>query len=64
MRDIGSGWCMGKIGSRTGIFPLSYTWELDAVLIKVVSKDIIFFYCIYMFKKVAVINKNIFCRKQ
>ncbi|KYQ52690.1 Dynamin-binding protein [Trachymyrmex zeteki] len=34
VRDIGSGWCMGRIGSRNGIFPLTHTWELDTTLIK------------------------------
>ncbi|XP_077258973.1 rho guanine nucleotide exchange factor 38 [Temnothorax americanus] len=33
-RDIGSGWCVGRISSRNGIFPMTHTWELDATLIK------------------------------
>ncbi|XP_011157472.1 dynamin-binding protein isoform X2 [Solenopsis invicta] len=34
MRDIGSGWCMGRIGSKNGIFPMTHTWELDITMIK------------------------------
>jgi len=36
MRDIGSGWCMGRTSSKNGIFPTTHTWELDTALIKVV----------------------------
>ncbi|EFN85007.1 Dynamin-binding protein [Harpegnathos saltator] len=37
-RDIGSGWCVGRTGSRTGIFPTTHTWELDITLIKKTSR--------------------------
>ncbi|XP_014482801.1 PREDICTED: dynamin-binding protein-like [Dinoponera quadriceps] len=37
-RDIGSGWCMGRTSSNTGIFPTTHTWELDTILIKKTSR--------------------------
>lgn len=56
---------MGKIDSKTGIFPLSYTWELDTTLIKVMSKDITFLYCIcvlavHVKKSCSNFKRNIF----
>ncbi|XP_011872421.1 PREDICTED: dynamin-binding protein-like [Vollenhovia emeryi] len=37
-RDIGSGWCMGRTSSNTGIFPMTHAWELDTTLIKKPTK--------------------------
>ncbi|KMQ96659.1 dynamin-binding protein [Lasius niger] len=34
IRDIGSGWCMGRTSCKNGIFPTTHTWELDTTLIK------------------------------
>ncbi|XP_028044584.1 dynamin-binding protein [Monomorium pharaonis] len=39
MRDIGSGWCMGRINSRNGIFPMTHTWELDTTMLKKTLKN-------------------------
>ncbi|XP_072743544.1 rho guanine nucleotide exchange factor 38 isoform X2 [Anoplolepis gracilipes] len=38
IRDIGSGWCMGRTSSKNGIFPTTHTWELDTTLIKKTMK--------------------------
>jgi len=35
-RDIGSGWYMGRTSLKDGIFPTTHTWQLDAMLIKVI----------------------------
>ncbi|XP_029165021.1 dynamin-binding protein-like [Nylanderia fulva] len=34
VRDVGSGWCMGRTSWKNGIFPTTHTWELDTTLIK------------------------------
>ena len=33
-QDVGSGWYLGQIDSRRGIFPLTHVWRLDSNLLK------------------------------
>ncbi|XP_017878070.1 dynamin-binding protein-like [Ceratina calcarata] len=34
IQDVGSGWYLGQIGDRKGIFPLTHVWQLDTKLLK------------------------------
>ncbi|XP_017788298.1 PREDICTED: LOW QUALITY PROTEIN: dynamin-binding protein-like [Habropoda laboriosa] len=34
VQDVGSGWYLGQIDTRKGIFPLTHVWQLDIKLLK------------------------------
>ncbi|KAK2582160.1 hypothetical protein KPH14_004519 [Odynerus spinipes] len=34
IRTVGAGWYLGQIDSKTGMFPITYTWQLDTEFIK------------------------------
>lgn len=34
VQDVGSGWYLGHIDSRKGIFPLTHTWKLNSTMLK------------------------------
>ncbi|XP_054005474.1 dynamin-binding protein-like isoform X1 [Hylaeus anthracinus] len=34
VQDVGSGWYLGQIDSKKGIFPLTHAWQLDSKLLK------------------------------
>jgi hypothetical protein len=35
MYQVNENWWYGRIGERNGIFPATYTWQLDSKLLKV-----------------------------
>ncbi|CAK9806350.1 Dynamin-binding protein [Anthophora quadrimaculata] len=40
VQDVGSGWYLGQIDTRKGIFPLTHVWQLDIKLLKKVAEKI------------------------
>lgn len=35
LQNVGSGWYLGQIDTKKGIFPLTHVWQLDTKLLKV-----------------------------
>lgn len=35
LQSVGSGWYLGQIDTKKGIFPLTHVWQLDTKLLKV-----------------------------
>lgn len=35
VQDVGSGWYLGQVNSKKGIFPLTHVWQIDTKLLKV-----------------------------
>lgn len=35
VQDVGSGWYLGQIDAKKGIFPLTHVWQLETKLLKV-----------------------------
>lgn len=67
--QVNENWWYGRIGERTGMFPVTYVWQLDSRLLKVsekilviyLSHELIIWLCINTIEGCVVSIKSVAC---